>query len=112
MTTQEKTPIRALIEAVEAGTARMDDFARALPSESAYGKCRWHDAHNSYNGSLDAANWLHDDLVPDWSVESFHLHGEVVLKRNRPLDRTYGYAGMDTARAWLLAILRAYEEQQ
>ena len=102
-----------LIEAVEAGAASMNDFAAVFPSETAYGPTTWGEAHKAYNGSLDAAKRLHDALLPGWRIEVFNLDGEVVLRRNRPINRAYGDAlnNGEVARAWLIAILRALEEE-
>lgn len=101
------TPLRKLIEAVEAGD---DDLVGSLPRHHALATdLLW----KSYQGSLDAAKALHEAMLGcDWTIESFGLNGEVVLMRRRPIDRQYGFADMDPARAWLIAILRAYEAQQ
>ena len=94
--------LRALIEAVEAG----GDLPRPLPFAVSDAAC----IIGAYNGSLDAALALHEELLGyDWGIASFSLNGEVSVKRNRPLDVQYGFADMDPARAWLLAILRAKE---
>ena len=101
MTTQYKTPIRALIEAVESGTFMMD--ALPWPHEVT--------AYNAFSGSLDAAKALHDALLPGWRarVDTGRRHRAwVISPENRRLD-AYSES---PARAWLLAILRAYEAQQ
>lgn len=74
----------------------------------------WGDVCSAYEGSLDAAKALHDALLPEWRVEVFNIDGEVVLRRNRPIDRAYGAAIKDSnpARAWLIAILKAYRSTQ
>ncbi len=39
------------------------------------------------------------------------MNGAVSVMRKRPLDVQYGFADMNPARAWLLAILKAYRAQ-
>ena len=71
-------------------------------------------AYQSFHGSLDAALALHEAVLPEWSVEVFNLSGEVVLRKNRPVDTAYGEAlrsGL-VARAWLIAILESLIAQE
>lgn len=105
-----------LIEAVEAGEwpGQINGIARAVfPYNEDWRKDHGVMAHEAFDGSLDAAKRLHDALLPEWRVEFFNLDGEVILGRNRPINRTYGDAmnSGEVARAWLLAILRALEEE-
>lgn len=110
------TDLDNLIKAVEAG----DDHATGtavgnIASASRDHGLYWpsHDAVKAFRGSLDAAKALHDALLPGWRVEVFNLDGEVVLRRNRPIDRAYGDAlnSGEVARAWLLAVLKAYRSE-
>lgn len=126
-----------LIEAVEAGTlqqpARVGDhkddwllhpLLELVPSGV------WH-VHQmremvlAYNGDLNAALALHEALLPNWSVnmmfQKFHPKNkqkptgewEVGLRLTLPTRYDYASACADGfARAWLLAILRAYRAQQ
>lgn len=116
MTPQDKTPIRALIEVVEGGTATMHDFASPFPSESAYGKTTWGTAHNAYSGSLDAAKGLHEALLPGWPYTIENVTGQTYRawtdKARNLRQPGFSDRGPCPARAWLLAILRAYEAQQ
>lgn len=103
----DRINLDALIEAVEAGSFPVDMCAadlKFLGIECIY------EVYDVFSGSLDAAKALHDALLPGWRVEVFNLDGEVVLRRNRPIDRAYGDAmnSGEVARAWLLAILKAY----
>ena len=69
----------------------------------------WHEAHKAYEGSLNAAKMLHEEMLPDW---------EWRLRTNR----AWVWRGIEVwggeeiedadlignpARAWLLAILDA-----
>lgn len=103
-----------LIEAVEAGTAKISDFIVipigedmleifALQSEA-------------YHGSLDAALALHEALLPGWAVNI-----DILIGRKGPIssdvklnDDMTIYAGQEKtpARAWLLAVLKAYRSTQ
>lgn len=102
-----------LIEAVEAGTADHSDFAAMFP----YPICDH--AGEAHHGSLDAALALHEALLPGWSkllhgghhgVADYGMQVEKVQRDNTRI-RGNGLASTP-ARAWLLAILRAYRTQQ
>ena len=118
-----------LIEAVEAGTARPGKYGHPdvmfmevwLPTVS--GPQLWQYASEAYDGSLDAAKRLHDALLPGWVVrltagtdQSSFPYVHVFKPRKTEDDpamgaNSSGYRGYDPARAWLLAILRALEEE-
>ena len=115
MTTQDKTPIRALIEAVEAGTA--DDFAlfycigyeglqKALGIYTTRASAGW----QAYYGSLDAAKALHEALLPGWEWHLGPSNAKVYPYNGSPLKSWSGMSD-SPARAWLLAILKAYRSQ-
>lgn len=106
------TDLDKLIEAVVAGTATMGSFAKVFPSETAYGKTTWGTAHNAFSGSLDAAKALHDALLPGWGYNVKHLtHGKPrAFVAMHPFSADYVEAETP-ARAWLLAILKAYRAQ-
>lgn len=69
-------------------------------------------ASSAYRGSLDAAKALHDALLPGW----IYLIGSKVSGVSMPDhdDPRWWNAMHDgnAARAWLLAILKAYRSQQ
>lgn len=70
-------------------------------------------ASAAYLGSLDAAMALHEAVLPfGFGFETFSLASEIVLKRDRPIDRFYGFADGNPARAWLIAILKALIAQE
>jgi hypothetical protein len=74
----------------------------------------WLECCTASQGSLGAAKVFHEAVLPEWRVEVFGLDGEIVLRRNRPIDRAYGDAMAFgcPARAWLLAILEALIAQE
>ena len=109
-----KEALAELIAKVEAGTWRHADWPTV--EKGFWGS--WNEAalhfHSAYSGSLDAANALHEAVLPGfWWLRS----GFVMTVTN---DNTgwgngiYGRARDDTnpARAWLLAILRALHAQE
>ena len=113
------TGLQRLIEAVEGGArAAVIDFYTPLDWADGSGDLGLV-ARSAFNGSLDAAKALHDALLPGWvarpqiggagaGVSVWHCTiedwetGEEIHANNMP----------GPARAWLLAILKAYEAQQ
>lgn len=123
-----------LIEAVEAGNEdfiRSDDWINAWqqfypePDKMrSNGTASMIRAMNAYNGSIDAALALQEALLPRWTVSTVmqlrhpdngqHPTGqwEVSLFAALPDRYEHKHARADGfARAWLLAILRAYRAQ-
>ncbi len=96
-----------LIAAVEAGKCWLinSDKWDNLPINSL-------DACEAFHGSLDAAKALHDALLPGWfpglsqNIHSGHWYAWVQTADVKHFSATEP----DPARAWLLAILRAYKE--
>lgn len=105
------TALDDLISAVEAGN---DDGVAAYYSSRIFPVGYAH-VINAYKGSLDAAKALHEALLPEWiacpqiggkgaGVKVWHCNvedwdtGDEIHADNMPCP----------ARAWLLAILRAY----
>lgn len=101
-----------LIAAVEAGnTDRMMMLLHAVPAR------QWQQSRDAYHGSLDAAKALHDALLPGWSWQ----HGLAVGGRgsyaatvwlaheNDSLWKVNFAVSSNPARAWLIAILKAYQ---
>lgn len=109
----DKQALRALIEAVEAagwGVTNWRNFQDIPAGNSGIpGPIL---AHRAYHGSLDAAKMLHGQLLPGWWF-AIQPTGATVGKMDHPND---GYifdgGGKIPARAWLIAILKAYEAQQ
>ena len=120
----DKQALRALIEAVEAdgiGGTNWGDFSAVPPvAGTALGHVL---AHRAYHGSLDAAKVLHDVLLPGWPKNlNFTEHASgyyCCIFGPLPDDAgKWDFApksearAKTTARAWLIAILKAYEAQQ
>lgn len=107
--------LRNLIEAVEAGTVKNPSHANEF---AAVGRAGGY-ARDAYQGSLDGASNLHGSLLPGWdfSVSTSWVtisEAEVSAPRKGsfkgrmdPFGKTL--PDMTPARAWLLAILKAYE---
>ena len=107
------TALDELIKAVEAGDewvsvkadAAFDDKGNAVMACRAYGA----DGHPERAGSIDAAKALHDALLPGWWYVIDHRMCSVSDMFDGP------FFSQDThdspARAWLLAVLRAYRAQ-
>ena len=117
----DATELDALIAAVEAGSPWGDSERRlclsALPKiKSGHGSRRLEThARNAYNGSLDAALALHEALLPGWhplvgqNVHHHYWHANVQRIGEDGLIECEGCTDQAIpARAWLLAILKAY----
>ena len=113
MTAPNLTALDALIAAVEAGDeTAMRETARCMSSDARDVGAMFpgYDVGKAYRGSLDAALALHEALLPGhhWALEEDDdagfgaqvFAGEYWRARNRV-----------AARAWLLAILKAYRAQ-
>ena len=111
------TDLDKLIMAVEVG----DDGAvttanRRLGSAAHDVGLLWHghDVGKAFGGSLDAAQRLHDALLPGWRVHDFSQYSTfwaIVLNGEPPPHFFHGKAETP-ARAWLLAILRALKAKE
>jgi hypothetical protein len=94
----------ALIEAVEAGTLATTDLVEFTNTNHAL-------AFSAYHGSLDAALALHHALLPGWIFDVTNDSAFVLRHDEFGQDEPLQYqADGPHARAWLLAILRAYRE--
>lgn len=110
MTNEQIKALDTLIAAVESGGNAIQHniyvkAAHAFTPEDAYGKCTFHDVAQAFYGSLDASKALHEALLPGWgwtvSADGSSVYG----------DDPKVYDGDDArspARAWLIAILKAY----
>ena len=120
--------LEALAEKVESGEFPVDTSARDLGlanATEATGLPVIKKMYEAFSGSLDAAKALHEAMLPGWAVDDISQNGRLAgepwgcrlayWNASRPsLNKTvsYGYGhqnGPDptTARAWLIAILRA-----
>jgi hypothetical protein len=123
----DATELDALIAAVEAGSPWGDSERRlclsALPKiKSGHGSRRLEThARNAYNGSLDAALALHEALLPgEWeyaiyspsdSYSLFQVQLETPTMRLAAGFEPVSGEANTPARAWLIAILKAYRAQ-
>lgn len=105
----DRQALRKLIEAVELGEPlSFKLFIDYLGADN------FLHAHAAYNGSLDAAKALHEALLPGWDIQiNTYEDDSFEASVSKPTDvKTFdGVSGL-MARAWLLAILRAYEAHQ
>lgn len=108
------TDLDKLIEAVEAGfpdwgLLEADIFDDPIKRE----------IRAAYHGSLDAAESLHESLLRCWIWEKYACDGScghtVSVYPYPDPDENVTFNGFDDskpARAWLIAILKAYRSQQ
>lgn len=104
----DKTALRQLIEAVEAGT--QSPFITLSDAEVlAFNQEQINLIQKANAGSLDAAKALHEALLPHygWKVE-----GDNTAWVWWSLSNEWSGKSTTAARAWLIAILKAYEAQQ
>jgi hypothetical protein len=93
-----------LIAAVEAG-----DDARVILKSDAAGDRHMQQVSHAFHGSLDAAKALHDALLPGWVTwDASHTYFGYEWSLTNGDDAVYTCSKDTPARAWLLAILRAY----
>lgn len=91
-----------LIEAVEDGTFLMDVFPDGRTERIAY---------EAFSGSIDAAKALHEALLPrPWSciLTVLPRAGAADLHWRGNMEPAFTGISANPARAWLIAILRAY----
>jgi len=99
-----------LIEAVGRGDdTAVQSIAKGISSAAIDEGRYWpsHDAMKAYRGSLDAAMALHEALLPGWGWARLNDRMAVELAGS-----IYSARGPCPARAWLIAILRAYRAAQ
>lgn len=97
--------LRGLIESVGNGTFLMDVLS---PEHEIT-------AYEAFSGSLDAAKRLHDALLPGWIFDITNGSAFVMPLWDEPHPpppaQCVGESDVD-ARAWLLAVLRALDDQR
>ena len=100
--------IAALIEAVEAGDdAEVGSLLRVIGKADIITLDQFGWASRAYHGDLSAAMALHEALLPGW----FYclMDGVAEVRGDMEYGEQYIGKSITTARAWLLAILRAKE---
>lgn len=96
------TDLDKLIDAVERGAFLADVLPRHREMV----------AYRAFSGSLDAAKALHDALLPGFNFVISGNDAEI-WRTGEYLDTISGGDYLDDpARAWLIAILKAYRAQQ
>lgn len=107
------TALRELIEAVESDDLDGAVLISALSPSLGYDEAIevGISARLSFNGSLDAAESLHEALLPGWRWEGYDQDGWCVWLSG-DANNPFRAEATKPSRAWLLAILRAYEAQQ
>lgn len=101
------TALDALIEAVEAG--RLSEVPFEL---SQMRRELWDPIVKANSGFLDAAKALHDAMLPWWGYRVSPSYAIVMHPRlSVPAVEKDATSQENPARAWLLAILRAYRAQ-
>ncbi len=116
--------IRELREAVEAGDDAAVMAALKMIGRTARDKGDFfqsYDMEKAYNGSLDAAKRLHDALLPGWKVAGIHeedggrwwaeIRRGYITSYDKAIVAPHQFNSPTPARAWLIAILRALEEE-
>ena len=92
-----------LIKKVETGTAKSADFGIVCQSLTILDS-----VISAYHGSLDAAYQLQNMLLADW--EWTRRWGYMVVFKEG--TGSFSAKSLTPARAWLLAVLRAYRSVQ
>lgn len=109
--------LKRLIEAVEKGTAAnprrkgahdMELFFDAFPPHLV--KHEYQFAYDAFKGSLDAAKALHDALLPGWWQQQ-RISTRTRVQVGNVAEMPWCYDDIP-ARAWLIAVLRAYQQVQ
>lgn len=120
MTHEHIKALDELIDAVESGGDAIQHniyikAAHAFPPENAYGKCLFYEVPHAFCGSLEAANALHEALLPGWEWEirkiNYPKKISYVTLRGKKFRELMKSENQNPARAWLIAILKAYREK-
>ena len=90
-----------LIKAVDNGTATAPQIHDALGRNALH-------AISAYNGDMNAAKALHEALLPVFRFRIDDFRAEIWYGHAGPF---IGESQVNPARAWLLAILKAYREE-
>ena len=88
-----------LIAAVEAGTFLANDALSPRANESI--------AYRAFSGDLNAAKALHEALLPGWQRQISESNAKVF---ERPNIAFFGEVVDNDARAWLIAIIKAFRD--
>ena len=106
MTHEHIKALDNLIAAVEGGAFLLGAIKGRLEDK----------AYDAFFGSLDAAKALHEALLPGWAWEIMTINypektSYVVMLKGRKVRDLMASGNQNPARAWLIAILKAYRAQ-
>lgn len=108
-----KDALEVLLAKVEAGEAKPHEVFNAFdtPCQDFALQQRAEDAKRAYTGSLDAAKALHEAVLPGWE---YGYDGSIAWVKMPGLRTSYRHDAMNghTARAWLIAIIKALIAQE
>ena len=97
--TDRKQALTDLLVKVEVGG---DIFPNDFPS----GFKKVPRAIGAFEGSLDAAKALHEEVLPEWSWQKMP-DGTIHMMHEITFDTSSGHYNDNPARAWLIAIIKA-----
>ena len=98
----DNAALQELLAKVGAGMIWGDDWP-VMAGMSSYGIT----IMRAYNGSLDAAQDLHNAVLPEWSWDR-SINGTMTLRTSSPFQPgMFDFKNPIPARAWLCAILQA-----
>lgn len=105
--------LRELAAKVEAGASRLDVLQATAGADIMFGHAgRYVYAIDAYEGSLDAAQALHEAVLPEYMAE-IDMDGTARVEHRGAWPwKPFIAESATPARAWLLAILRALIEQE
>ena len=86
--------------------------ANVWKPESAYGLCTFMIVERAYLGSLDAAEVLHEAVLPGWVYNIAPGFAHVIPPHDNGDQEAHTGLSETVARAWLLAVLEALIAQE
>lgn len=104
MTNDQIKALDALIAEVECGAFLLGAIKGRLEDK----------AYDAFFGSLDAAKALHEALLPGWfpgMSQNIHHGHWYVWVQDKAMLKDFSAEDNSPARAWLIAILKAYRAQ-
>lgn len=105
--------LKEILLKVEAGSALPHEVFNIFdsPCQDMQFSANAENAKMAYRGSLDAAQALHDAVLPGWE---YGYDGAIAWVKMPGLRTSYRYDDRNgyTARAWLIAILKALISQE
>ena len=106
-----KESLAELIAKVEAGDIAKAPFWKVWVPEGQEGNLAY-TAKQAASGSLDAAKALHEAVLPGWDWEVASPDAAAVFSGHRISGPSFLDVSQSSARAWLLATLRALHSME